>query len=173
VSVATTTTTPDVATPRQERRSRWIRRAALLGLVVLVALGLSGALGVRARTVAATGSEGTEVRLTYPQVARPALAVPYELRIIRREGFDERIEVRITHTYLDSFDENGVNPEPAEATTDAGDVVWTFDPPPGEDLTLTLDTRVEPGVQWRRHGRTLVTIGSERIALDHTMWVLP
>ncbi len=169
----TTATVPDVATPTQERRAHRGRRIALAALTVFVLLGLGGVLGVRARTVTATGSEGTEVRLTYPQVTRPALAVPYQLTIIRREGFDERIEVRITHAFLDSFDENGVNPEPAEATTDGGDVVWTFDPPPGQDLTLSLDTRVEPGVQWRRHGRTLVRIGSETIALDHTMWVLP
>lgn len=113
------------------------------------------------------------VRLTYPQVARPALAVPYEVVVTRPGGFDLPIEVRLTLSFLESFDENGVNPEPAESTTDGGEVVWTFDPPMGDNLTLSLDTRVEPGVQWRRRGTLTVSSGTERVVLDHTMWVLP
>ncbi len=167
------TTVPDVADLRAERRSHRIRQVALGLLALLVLLGLTGLLGVRARTVTRTAADGMEVRLTYPQVARPALAVPYELVVSKPGGFPGPIEVRLTLDFLESFDENGVNPEPAEATTDAGDVVWTFDAPTGDNLTLSLDTRVEPGVQWRRRGTVTVTSGLESVSFDHTMWILP
>jgi hypothetical protein len=166
-------TAPVVADHATERRSRWVRRGLLAGFTLLVALGLTGLLGVRSHTATADGADGTRVEVTYPQVARPALAVPFHVRISRPGGFDEQIEVRITRTWLESFDENGVIPAPAEESSDGDDVVWTFDPPDGEVFTLTLDTRVEPGVQWQRHGTTTVTIGTERIDVDHTMWVFP
>ena len=31
-------------------------------------------------------------------------------------------------------------------TTEDGDVIWTFDPPPGDSLRIILDARIEPGV---------------------------
>ena len=42
-------------------------------------------------------------------------------------------------------------------TTEDGDVVWMFDPPPGDDLTIVLDARIEPGVFGREDGHTTVT----------------
>lgn len=169
---AAMSTVPDVATSAQERRSHVVRRVALGALAVLVLLGLSGLLGVRARTVR-HGSSDLAVELTYPQVARPALAVPFHLVITRPGGFDEPVEVRIRRTWLESFDENGTIPEPDAATTEGDDVVWTFDPPPGTVFTVSLDTRVEPGVQWRRRGTTTVSTAGEVVSVRHTMWVLP
>jgi hypothetical protein len=159
--MAGTTTVPEVADHADERRSRWFRRVVLAGFTLLVLLGLTGLLGVHSRTATADGDQGTRVEVTYPQVARPALAIPFHVRVSRPDGFDEQIEIRITRSWLESFDENGVIPTPAEESTDGDDVVWTF------------DTRVEPGVQWQRHGTTTVTIGSERIDVGHTMWVFP
>jgi hypothetical protein len=166
-------TAPDVADHAIERRTHLFRRIALGGFAVLVLLGLTGVLGVRATTATADGTDGTRVEVTYPQVARPALAVPFHIRVSRPGGFEDQIEVRITRTWLESFDENGVIPAPAEEGTDGDDVVWTFDPPRGQVFTLTLDTRVEPGVQWKREGTTTVTVGSERIDVTHTMWIFP
>ena len=111
--------------------------------------------------------------MTYPQVARPALAVPFEVEVSRPDGFDEQIEIRLERSWLESFDENGVLPTPAEEAADGDDVVWTFDPPDGTVFTLALDTRVEPGVQWKRSGTTTVTVGSERIDVGYTMWIFP
>jgi hypothetical protein len=169
----TLSTTPDIADHGTERRSRLLRRIALGGFTVLVLLGLSSALGVRSRTATADGAGGTRVRVTYPQVARPALAVPFEVEVSRPDGFDEQIEVRLSRSWLESFDENGVLPAPVEESSDGDDVVWTFDPPDGTVFTLALDTRVEPGVQWKRSGTTTVTVGSERIDVHHTMWIFP
>lgn len=167
-----TSTEPMAATLTQERRSRRIRRAGLAAFAVFVLAGVLGFLGVR--TTQSSGRDGDlQVELHHAQVARPALAVPYHLTIRREGGFDERIEVRISTTYLEAFDENGRNPEPADATVDAEETVWEFDPPDGEVLVVWLDTRVEPGVQWRVEGSTTVTVGSERVVIDHPLWLLP
>ena len=166
-------TAPEVADHRSEHRSRLVRRVALGAFTVLVLLGLSGTLGVRTATATADGTAGTRVRVTYPQVARPALAVVFEVEVSRPDGFEDPIEVRLSRSWLESFDENGVLPAPAEEASDGDDVVWTFDPPEGTVFTLALDTRVEPGVQWRRIGTTTVTTGSERIDVHHTMWIFP
>lgn len=166
-------TTPDVSDHRTERRNRLARRLALAAFTALVLVGLTGFLGVKTASVTADGVAGTRVRVSYPQVARPALAVAYEVEVSRPDGFDERIEIRINRSFLASFDENGVLPTPAEESADGDDVVWTFDPPAGTVFTLALDTRVEPGVQWRRTGNVTVTLGSERIDVAHTMWIFP
>lgn len=168
-----TSTVPVVADLPTERRSHLVRRLALGVLAALVLVGLTGTLGVRARTATAEAAGGLRAELTYPHVARPGLAVPFRLVIARPGGFPAPVEVRVSRAWLESFDENGLIPEPDAATTDGPDVVWTFDPPPGTVFTVALDTRVEPGLQWRRRGTTTVTTGDERLSVDHTMWVLP
>lgn len=155
-----------------ERRQRGLRRLALGGLTAFVALGLFGFLGVRSTTTSADAGSFT-ASLHHATVARPALAVPYELTIRREQGFDEPIEVRITTGYLRSFDENGTNPQPDSASSDGDETVWEFEPPEGTTFTLWLDTRIEPSVQWRCDGSTTVTIGDETVTIEHPMWVLP
>ncbi|HYI61689.1 MAG TPA: hypothetical protein VEW93_07780 [Acidimicrobiales bacterium] len=169
---AGTSTVPEAADERAERRGLWIRRATLTALTVFVLLGATGQLGVRSGTASASDGALTAT-LTYPHVARPALAVPYHLVIHLDAPPQDQIEVRISSRFIDSFDENGRSPEPAESSTDGDEVIWTFDPPDGDTLTVSLDTRVEPGVQWRRTGTTSVTVGDDSVSLDHTMWVLP
>lgn len=140
--------------------------------MVFVLLGLSGAFGVRTRTTIAT-SGPLRVELHHAVVARPALAVPYRLTIHRDQGFDDPIEVRIPTSYLASFDENGTQPQPDSATTDSRYTIWEFEPPDGNVLTVWLDTRIEPSVQWRRNGATTVVTGTESVTIDHPLWVLP
>jgi hypothetical protein len=81
--------------------------------------------------------------------------------------------VATTTSYLEMFDENGRNPEPAESTTDGARTIWTFDPPEGDTLVVWLDTRVEPGVQWRRRATTTVSTGAESVSVEYTTWILP
>ncbi len=167
-----TSAAPRPMTLDEERRGRMLRRAGLVLFAVFVAAGLAGVLGVRTSTSTARSGR-IEVDLSHADVARPALAVPYHLTIRREGGFDERIEVRIATTYLEAFDENGRNPEPAESATDRTETIWTFDPPDGDVLTIWLDTRVEPGVQWRIDGWTVVATGDDEVRIDHPIWILP
>lgn len=169
-SIPTAPETTDVAT---ERRGRWARRAGLAAFGLLVLLGLVGALGITTRTTSATGADGLRAELTYPVLARPGLGVPYRLVISRPAGFDRPIEVRVSLSYIEAFDENGFNPDPRDSTTLGDELIWTFDPPPGSSLTITFDSRVEPGLQWSRGGTTTVIVDDERLVLDHRVWILP
>ena len=166
------TTIPRVLSLADERRGRLARRGALGLLTVFVLLGLSGVLGVRTDTTAAA-SGPLHVELHHAVVARHALAVPYRLTIQRDQGFDGPIEVRISTSYLASFDENGTQPQPDRASTDGTDTIWEFEPPDGDVLTVWLDTRIEPSVQWRRKGSTTVVTSDETVTIDHPLWVLP
>ena len=90
-----TSTEPRAVDLPWERRGRWLRRFGLACFTLLVLAALLGFLGVRTTTDTARDGE-LEVRLTRAQIARPALAVPYRLRISRPGGFDDPIEVRVT-----------------------------------------------------------------------------
>lgn len=156
----------------QERRSRLLRRIALAVLVVLVLAGLLGRLGVRTTTDRAAVGD-LEVALVRARVARAALSVPYRLTITRAGGFEDDVEVRITTSYLEALDENGRNPEPDRTATDADETIWWFEPPGGDVLTVWLDTRVDPSVQWRRDGTTTVVSDGDVVVVDHPVWILP
>ena len=73
------------------------------------------------------------------------------------------------------FDVNVVSPAPAAETRTADQVVWEFDPPQGGGpLAVSLDARVEPGIQWGRDGEVQLLVGGEPVAGSsfHT-WVTP
>jgi hypothetical protein len=129
-------------------------------------------LGVRTDTVTATSGDLT-VTLRYADRARGALAAPFSIDIERPGGFATQVEVRTSQRYLEIFDDNGFEPEPVEMTTEAGYVVWTFDPPPGDTLEIILDARIEPGVFGRERGTTVVAAGDDEVTLEYTTWVAP
>jgi len=153
---------------------RRLMRSITLGLFTLFVLfGLTGGLGVRTAHKTATGDDGLLVELSYPRVTRPALAVLFEVEVSRPSGFTGQIEVDISSSYLATFDENGTSPEPVEDTDDGEVTTWMFDPPPGDTLVLSLDTRVEPGVQWRRKGEVTVRADGAEATVTFTTWISP
>jgi hypothetical protein len=154
------------------RRSLWWRRGVITLLTVFVLAALTQQLGVRTDTVRATSGD-LEVTVRYADRARGALAVPFAIGIEHPGGFEGPIEVRTDQRYLNIFDDNGFEPDVASMTTDGGDVIWTFDPPPGDDLTILLDARIEPGVFGRQTGATSVTAEGESVTLEYTTWVAP
>lgn len=166
-------TAPERDGLREGRTDRRWRRVALTGLGVVVVLGLAGVWGVRARTLHAS-SPGTTARLTYPQVVRPGLAAPWRVHVERAGGFDGSVTITVTSEYLDSFDQNGLTPQPDRTWRDATTVSFGFDEVAGDAIELSLDMRLEPGVQWRRRATTEVIIGDEVVASwSYTTWVVP
>jgi hypothetical protein len=155
------------------RRSARLRLVGIVIVGLLLLVGAIGLMGVRTSTVSATGPGGTSVELTYASISRPGLATPWDVVVERPGGFDGDVVVRTTSDYLASFDENGLDPDPAESTSDATDTIWTFAPPDGDTLTVSFDARLEPGVQWRRQGTTTVEVGAERVTVSYTTWVWP
>jgi hypothetical protein len=135
---------------RSIRRGRFGRRVFTVVLVVFLGLGLLGMYGVRTGSTEARGG-GYEITVTYTKITRPGLATPWSVEIRHPGGFgEETITVATLSSYFDAFDENGLDPDPAQSTSDGERSIWKFDPPPGDVMTVSLDARIEPGVQLTR-----------------------
>jgi hypothetical protein len=146
-------TDPEPTTLRTQRRSRLGRRALLTVLAAFVLLGATSLLGAHTSTRQASGG-GFDLKLIYPSVTRPGLAVRWILFVHRAGGFTGPIQVATTSGYFNLFDFNNLDPVPSKQTTTATLSIWEFDPPPGETLRITFDGRLEPA---RQHGSSAVT----------------
>jgi hypothetical protein len=155
------------------RRGRLLRGAfnGLLAIVLLTAL--TGLLGVRTSEVSAS-AQGYEVTVTYASMTRPGLATPFAVEVVRPAGFTEAVTVAASSDFLDAFDENGLDPDPAVSRSDGDFVYWTLEPPPGDTLDVSFDARLEPAVQWKREGTVrLIRESRTLLEIDFTMWVMP
>jgi hypothetical protein len=154
-------------------RARTLRRIFLSLLVVFLVLGATGFLGVRTRQVTARGG-GYELTVTYGQVSRPGLATPFGIEVRHPGGFEGPVTVSSGSSYLSMLDENGLDPDPSSVTATADEVIWQFDPPPGDVLSVSLDARIEPGVQWGRWGETSVLEdGHPVVTARYHTWIMP
>ena len=150
-----------------------VRSAVLVVFLLFVLAGLLGFFGVKTGHARATASNGVEVELTYPRIARPALAISFAVHITNLERVKSDVVVRIRSSYLAMFDENGSSPTPADETDDGEWTTWVFDRPPSGVLDVSLDTRVEPGVQWGRNGAVVVRTDDSQTRLDFRTWIAP
>jgi hypothetical protein len=146
-------TDPDPTTIRQLRRSRLGRRILLSALGVIILLGASSLLGAHTSTREASGG-GYDLKLVYPSVTRPGLAIRWILFVHRADGFKGTVQVATTSTYFNLFDFNNVDPMPSTSTSWGDLSIWEFDPPVGDTLRITMDARLEPA---RQHGGAATT----------------
>ncbi|MBX3286763.1 MAG: hypothetical protein KF703_15545, partial [Actinobacteria bacterium] len=96
---------------RRERRDHRRRAVALGILVAFVGAGALGAFGVREGRVGRRAPSGLRIAVTYPQIARPGLAVPISVQVSKPGGFDGPIDVAMPTAYLQMLDENGFHPD--------------------------------------------------------------
>ncbi|MEA2686425.1 MAG: hypothetical protein QOE93_1620 [Actinomycetota bacterium] len=161
---------------RQVRRDRFGRRVFTVALAVFLALGVLGLYGVRTGEKNATGG-GYQLTVTYTKISRPGLATPWAVEIRRPGGFgDDLVTVAVTAAYFDAFDENGLDPDPAESFNDGERSVWRFEPPPGDVMTVSFDARIEPGVQLKTVKGTVAVLDPSDAAVasvDFKTLVLP
>jgi hypothetical protein len=127
----------------------------IVGLAVIDGFGVVDVVGVDTSRVSATGG-GFDLEVRYGTVTRPALATPFEIVVARPGGFDGPVTVGVSRDYLAMWDENGLFPAPSTETSLGSLVVWEFDPPPGEVLTVTFDARIEPSAQSGQDGTVAV-----------------
>jgi hypothetical protein len=152
-------------------------RFASVGLTsALVVAALLGLLGVRTDFVSATG-HGYAVSVEHAIVTRAGLATPFSVEVATEDGsaLPARITTRIDSWYLAMFDENGLEPEPAESFQTDEWTWWTFEVPEGStSFQLTFDVRLEPSVQWGRDGTAALEIdGVEVLNTRFATWVVP
>ncbi|MGD9991386.1 hypothetical protein [Pseudonocardia sp.] len=159
----------DSAAPRRAG----MRIVAVALLVVVVLAGLAGLLGVRS-TSSVTTDGPWSVSVEYAWVARAGLDVPWTVTVHREGGFPGPVTVAVTAEYFDIYESQGLDPEPASQTADATHLYWTFDPPPGEDLTIDFDAYVQPSSQLGGSGEVFVLdAGAPRATVSFSTFLLP
>jgi hypothetical protein len=163
---------------RIRRRTSWVTFALLFSVMlsaVVDGVDIADIWGVDEATLTATGESGTELRVRYPTVVRPALAAPFGIEVVRAGGFDGDVELAVDLHYLELWDLNGIYPSPAEERSDGDRIIWTFSPPEGDVLTVSIDARIEPGAQLeRRHGAvTLLESGEPELPIRFVTKVRP
>jgi hypothetical protein len=156
----------------RRRRALHVVVIGLLWLLVVGAvldgLDLVDTIGPDERTVRAAGG-GFALEVEHPSVTRPALASVFRVRVQRDGGFEEPVQIAVSRRYLESWDLNGVMPSPSGETSLGEWIVWEFDPPPGDELLVTYESRIEPGEQSRTRGEVAVLVDDEpvvRVDLD-------
>lgn len=137
--------------------------ALVMALAVLDGLDVLDTLGPDEDRVTASGG-GFDLDVEYPSITRPALASVFRIRVTHDGGFDEPVQVAVARKYLEAWDLNGVLPGPSAETSLGEWVVWEFDPPPGEDLLITYESRIEPGEQTSVPGAVAVLVEDEPVA---------
>ncbi len=172
-------TEPQPTDIRRQARSRLARRVFVVALGLFLALGALGFYGVRTRTVSAAAG-GYELSVRYASVSRPGLATPWSVEVRRPGGFPDGLTVAVMSSYFDAFDENGLDPAPAEETSDGDRTFWTFGPSAGDTIAVSFDARIEPGVQVTRvKGRVEILDGpagptaATVVRAEFGTWVMP
>ncbi|HEX6421013.1 MAG TPA: hypothetical protein VFZ77_21095 [Acidimicrobiales bacterium] len=168
-------TAPQRNDRRALRNERWWRWLFGTVLALFLLLGVAGVFGVRTATATGSGG-GYEVRVTYARVTRPGLATALAVEVERDGGAHAGpVGLAVSARYLDMLDLYRVSPAPTSETHTPDRVIWEFDPPPaGEALAVSVDARLEPGIQWGRDGEVLVLDdGRPVVEVGFHTWVTP
>jgi hypothetical protein len=167
-------TTEDLVAHPPRRAGRWAGRAGILVLVLIVLVGLSGALGLQTRTTTEEGG-GYELEVEYPWLSRAGQPAPLHLQISRAGGFPgQTVTVELCDDLFDSLDFQNWYPNPSAETV--GDrLVYEFDVPPGNVLDVSLDARVAPGELGGHDECTISVLEGElpMVTADFDSWRLP
>lgn len=152
-------------------------RTFSVSLVAVISLaGILGLLGVRSTTATAS-ADGLRLEVTYASITRAGLATPLDLRVTTEDGspLPATVTTRIGSAYLAMFDENGLAPQPVSTFQSDEWTWWTFEVAEGASLLeVSLDARLEPGVQWGQGSTAAVEIADrEIVAVEFDTWVMP
>jgi hypothetical protein len=171
--VDTDSTLRDVSRPADGPPGQWPRRIGLLVLLIIVVLGAIGFFGVHSRTVSNSGS-GYTLQVTYPQVARSGLDVPWRAQVHHVGGFPNGLTLAVSTDYFRMFETQGFYPDADHVTNDGRFVYFTFDQPRGDTFMLEYDAYIQPASQLGKSATVEAKVGGHvlaRITL-HT-WLVP
>lgn len=152
---------------------RWGRRIGTAALAVIVLLGAFGLLGVRSRTTDAAAS-GYTLHVTYPQVARAGLDVPWRAEVQHPGGFGKELTLAVSTDYFRMFETQGFYPTPDHVGDDGQFVYMTFDNPVGSEFVLDYDAYIQPAAQLGKSATVKVIVAHTVVVETHLeTWLLP
>ncbi len=96
------------------------------------------------------------LEVSHPSVSRPGLAIRLSIVVSREGGFEQPVRLIVLREYIEALDFNAIYPDAAAQIADDGYVIWEFDPPRGDSLTVDFDGRHEPGAEGVIHGDVAV-----------------
>jgi hypothetical protein len=142
-------------------------------LAAFVLLGATGTFGIRTRTVSAAGN-GYRLTVTYPAVDRPVQPIRLVAVIGHDGGFQNAVGLGLTHEYMNLLDFNDIEPQPATSHAAGEFVVWTFDQPVGDTLTITFDAFIESNSRFGLPATMTVFDGAVPVvSVSFRTWVAP
>lgn len=167
-------TRPDPLPLARLRRQRASRRVGLTAVVLFVAAGLFNLLGVRVRTVGASG-DGVTLEVAYAAVTRSGLETPWTVVVRSSDGFDGPVTIATSAAYFERFDFNQWYPEPSSTTIRDDVLLLSFEPPDGgRVLTVRFDGRASPSFRLgTRATTTLETDGLPPLSVEYRTVVMP
>ncbi len=145
--MSSTSTLPTPPDDRPLPADRVLHAVLLLVLAAVLALGVTGRLGVSSEVASA---QVDDIRLSVEHAAatRPGISTPLDITVSSETGLPDSVVIEIGADYMLSFDFNALSPAPAEEFNDGERQRWTFDVPEGSDtLGVSLDGRLDPSVQ--------------------------
>ena len=156
----------------QARRERWSRRVAFTLMSGVIVAAVAGFLGGRQSPVTApTGP--TTLSVEYPNITRPGIEAPMEIRVRRDGGFQGPITVAIDAELFKKLDFQSWYPTPSSETADNRFVIYEFDPPPtGSTLVVVLDAHAQSSQRPSVDGHA-VALPEDGAEVEVRMWVLP
>jgi hypothetical protein len=157
---------------RDARVAKWPRRVGLALLFLVVVAGAAGMFGVRSRTTVKHAGAYT-LTVTYPQVARAGLDVPWRVRITYPTA-PKSITIGVTSDYFRMFETQGFYPAPDTQKNDGRFVYFTYDGPPPHVLEMEYDAYVQPAAQLGKRATVRVLVGNVVVASTSIRtWLVP
>jgi hypothetical protein len=165
---------PAHVTTRELRRARNYRRLILLALAAFLVLGALNFFGVRMAEVQAQ-KDPYQLQVSYPKTGRPGIGAPLQIQLQRQGGFDDPVTITMSSDYVDVLDVRSVDPQPSQTTSTDKALVWEFDPPPGDTLSVSLNAEFEPSEHPGRHHGTVSVLenGKPAVQVQFTTWEAP
>jgi hypothetical protein len=155
-------------------RARTIRRVAIGFLCVVLLVALGSLLGSQTATATSTGSDGYTLSVTYPRITRPGLPIRWEFTVTHPGGFDGPVHISTTFDALHLFDVSNLEPDASSSTATADELIYSFEPPSGDTLRVSMDGNAEPGINEFGPVTTSVLVdGNPAVSVTYRMVVIP
>jgi hypothetical protein len=165
---------PEQISHKELRRARAFRRLFLLLLAVFLVLGALNFFGVRMGKTQAQ-KDPYQLEVSYPKTGRPGIGAPLEIQLQKQGGFDGPVTIVMSSDYLNILDVRSIAPEPSDSTSTDKSVVWSFDAPPGDTLTVSLNGEFEADEHPGHHHGTVSVVenGKTAVQAQFTTWEAP
>jgi hypothetical protein len=154
--------------------STWARRAVLVLLAALVALGLANTFGQRP-TVSGASSGAADLRVEAPAALRGGLVFQVRIQVLAHRRLAHPMLI-LSHGWFESMTQNSITPQPSTETSLNDRPTFAFPPiAAGRLATYWFQFQVNPtNVGWRRPETVTLTDGRTTLAtVRRTITIYP